>query len=113
MFTLDKDYRQGLISKCDPPCLSLYQPTHRHHPGNQQDPIRFRNLVKALEESLLQQWPESAVQSLLEPFRALADDGDFWNNTHDGLAVLAAKDVFRVYRLQRPVAELVASTSSP
>ncbi|MGQ0699043.1 MAG: hypothetical protein ACT4PZ_12470 [Panacagrimonas sp.] len=29
-----------------PPCLSLYQPTHRHRPDNQQDPIRFRNLVK-------------------------------------------------------------------
>lgn len=23
------------------PCLSLYQPTHRHRPGNQQDPISF------------------------------------------------------------------------
>ena len=28
-----------------PPCISLYQPTHRRHPDNQQDPIRFRNLV--------------------------------------------------------------------
>ena len=112
MFTLDKDYRQGLLSKCNPPCLSLYQPTHRHHPGNQQDPIRFRNLVKALEESLLQQWPENAVKPLLEPFRALADDGDFWNSTHDGLAVLAAKDIFRVYRLQRPVAELAVVANS-
>lgn len=112
MFTLDKDYRQGLLVKCDPPCLSLYQPTHRHHPGNQQDPIRFRNLVKALEESLLQQWPKNAFQPLLEPFRALADDGEFWNSTHDGLAVLAAKDMFRVYRLQRPVAELAVVANS-
>ena len=30
------------------PCQSLYQPTHRRHPDNQQDPIRFRHLVKAL-----------------------------------------------------------------
>ena len=35
------------------PCLSLYQPTHRHHPENQQDPIRFRNLLKELETSIL------------------------------------------------------------
>jgi hypothetical protein len=112
MFTLDKDYRQGLLVKCDPPCLSLYRPTHRHHPDNQQDPIRFRNLVKALEESLLQQWPENAVQPMLEPFRALADDGEFWNSTHDGLAVLAAKDMFRVYRLQRPVVELAVVANS-
>jgi hypothetical protein len=112
MYTLDENYRQELLVDCDPPCLSLYQATHRHHPANQQDPIRFRNLVKALEESLLQQWPESEVQPLLEQFRSLADDGDFWNNTHDGLAVLAAKDMFRVYRLQRPVAEMAVVANS-
>lgn len=37
-----------------PPLLSLYQPTHRCHPDNRQDPIRFGNLVKKLEASLLQ-----------------------------------------------------------
>jgi Bacterial archaeo-eukaryotic release factor family 3 len=30
----------GLLDAHEPPCLSLYQPTHRHHPDNQQDPIR-------------------------------------------------------------------------
>jgi hypothetical protein len=112
MNTLTKDCAAGIFETCASPCLSLYQPTHRHHPGNQQDPIRFRNLVKALEESLLQQRPENEVRPLLEQFRALADDGDFWNNTHDGLAVLAAKDMFRVYRLQRPVAELAVVANS-
>jgi hypothetical protein len=28
------------------PCLSLYQPTHRRHPENLQDPIRYKNLLK-------------------------------------------------------------------
>ena len=32
------------------PCLSLYEPTHRRHPENQQDPIRFRSLVRDLED---------------------------------------------------------------
>ena len=68
--------------------------------------------MKALEESLLQQWPENEVRPLLEQFRALADDGDFRKNTHDGLAVLAAKDMFRVYRLQRPAAELAVVVNS-
>lgn len=27
------------------PCLSLYMGTHRSHPDNQQDPVRFRHLV--------------------------------------------------------------------
>ena len=112
MNTLDKDYAAGLFDNCDPPCLSLYQPTHRHHPENQQDPIRFGNLVKALEGSLLQQFPKDEIRPLLEPFLALADDRDFWNHTLDGLAVLGARGIFRVYKLQRPVAELAVVADS-
>ena len=112
MNTLDKDYAAGLLDACDPPCLSLYQPTHRHHPDNQQDPIRFGNLVKALEESLLQQFTKDEIQPLLERFLALADDRAFWNHTLDGLAVLAAKGIFRVYKLQRTVAELAVVADS-
>jgi hypothetical protein len=52
--TLNNNYAAELLDNCNPPCLSLYQPTHRRHPDNQQDPIRFGNLVKQLEESLLQ-----------------------------------------------------------
>jgi Bacterial archaeo-eukaryotic release factor family 3 len=101
------DYPAGLLDAHEPPCLSLYQPTHRHHPDNQQDPIRFRNLLRAMEESLRQKSPKFEVTPLLEPFQALANNYDFWNHTLDGLAVLSAPGMFRVYRLQRPVPELV------
>ncbi len=47
---LINDYNAGLFESVEPPCLSLYQPTHRTHPDKQQDPIRFRNLLKELEE---------------------------------------------------------------
>ncbi len=112
MSNLDEDYAAGVLDNRDPPCLSLYQPTHRHHPDNQQDSIRFGNLVKTLEESLLKQVPKKEVRLLLEPFLALADDRDFWNHTSDGLAVLGAKDFFRIYKLQRPVAELAVVADS-
>jgi hypothetical protein len=102
----------GLLDDCEPPCLSLYQPTHRHHPDNQQDPVRYANLVKALEASLLQQLPKDEVGPLLKPFLALADDRAFWNHTLDGLAVLGGKGIFRVYKLQRPVAELAIVADS-
>ena len=106
MATLDEDFAAGLLDDPDPPCLSLYQPTHRHAPDNQQDPIRFGNLVKALEASLQEGAPKREVKALLEPFLRLADDRDFWKHTLDGLAVLGAKGFFRTYRLQRPVPEL-------
>jgi hypothetical protein len=94
------------------PCLSLYQPTHRRHPENQQDPIRFGHLVKALETSLPQELATEAKKVLLAPFHALADDRDFWNHTQDGLAVLSAAGLFRVFRLQQPVAELAVVADS-
>ena len=94
------------------PCLSLYQPTHRRHPDNQQDPIRFRHLVKALETSLLQQHKADAIRDLLAPFEALAQDHDFWNHTQDGLAVLGAPGLLRVFSLRRPVGELAVVADS-
>jgi hypothetical protein len=49
---------------------------------------------------------------LLEPFLALADDRNFWNHTLDGLAVMGAKGIFRVYKLQRVVPELAVVADS-
>lgn len=95
-----------------PPCLSLYQTTHQRHPENQQDPIRFRNLVKELEGSLRQGYPAAEARELMESFHALASDAEFWNHTQEGLAVLGAKGFFRVFKLQRPVAELAIVADS-
>jgi hypothetical protein len=32
---LINDFAGGILTAAEPPCLSLYQPTHRHHPDNQ------------------------------------------------------------------------------
>ncbi len=90
----------------EPPCLSLYQPTHRHYPENQQDPIRFRNLLKTLERALGEKYKAEKVASSLKSFHALADDGEFWNHTLDGLAVLGGPDSFRIFTLRRTLPEL-------
>lgn len=100
-----------LVATQSSPCLSLYLPTHRHRPDNQQDPIRYRNLLKRLETSL-KQHPDADGQALLAPLLALADNADFWNHTQEGLAVLSAKDRFRVFRLQREVPELAIVANS-
>lgn len=109
---LTSDIIAELVSDHQPPCLSLYQPTHRCHPGNQQDPIRFRNLVKELETSLRQKHPAVETRLLLEPFEALAHNHDFWTHTFDGLAVLGGTGLFHVFQLQRPVAELAVVADS-
>ncbi len=109
---LTKEELAGLSSEQTPPCLSLYQRTHRHHPENQQDPIRFRNLVKELRTSLEHTYPTAETEQLLEPFDALANDAEFWNHTLDGLAVLGGPGVFRALRVPQSVAELTVVADS-
>ncbi|WP_129777916.1 baeRF3 domain-containing protein [Peristeroidobacter soli] len=102
----------SLLDKHGPPCISLYQYTHRHHPDSLQDPIRYRNLLREMEGSLRQKYEKREVRSLLEKFQPLSHDGEFWNHRTDGLAMLAAPDMFEVFELQRPVQEnlIVADT---
>ncbi|MCC5792756.1 MAG: hypothetical protein JJT82_09160 [Legionellaceae bacterium] len=106
MDELTHDRLRQLIQYDQSPCLSLYQPTHRSHPDNQQDSIRFKNLVKGMEASLQQQYSAAETQVLLQPFYALLNDFTFWKHNDSGLAVLGAGDFFQVYRLPRTVPEL-------
>lgn len=103
---LSRENLKQLLDAAPGPCVSIYQPTHRMHPGNRQDPIRFRNLVKKAAESLQQQHPQGEHESMLAPLHALAADHDFWNHTADGLAVFAAPERFETALLQRTVPEL-------
>ncbi len=112
MDALERDYRTVLLGSHEPPCLSLYQPTHRAHPEKQQDPIRFRNLLKELELSLSRKYAGRESAPILSPFHDLAENGDFWNHARDGIAIFATADLFKVYRLQRPVRELAIVADS-
>lgn len=112
MTMLTNELPAELPTSDHPPCLSLYQPTHRHHPDNQQDPIRYRNLVKELKQSLEQKYSAREIKPLLEPLESLADEREFWNHTQDGLAVLRAPGLLRIYKLQRPVQELAVAADS-
>ena len=109
---LTHDFSTLLAAHSGQPCLSLYQPTHRHHPDNQQDSLRFRHLVQELEQSLEKKYPEEKIRSLLEPFEKLETDHNFWNHTLDGIAILSAPGLFQVYNLQRQVEELTVVADS-
>ncbi len=109
---LTRDFSKALATHSEPPCLSLYQPTHRHYPGNLQDPLRFRHLVQELRQSLEKEYPAEKIRSVLEPFEELERDHDFWTHTLDGIAVLGAPGLFQVYVLQRPVPELAVVADS-
>ncbi|HEX7377689.1 MAG TPA: hypothetical protein VF278_11285, partial [Pirellulales bacterium] len=63
--------------------------------------------MREAERSLREKYRGREIRPLLAPFQTLADDAHFWAHTFDGLAVLASEERFDVFRLQRPVKELV------
>lgn len=112
MDSLEKDLKENILNPAAKPCLSLYQPTHRKHPENAQDPIRYKNLVRELATSLSNDIDEEEAEKTLEPFRELEEDHDFWQHTLEGLAVLSCDGFFKTYRLQRPVPEIAVVADS-
>lgn len=109
---VNRDTLRALMAEQEGPCLSLYQPTNRAIPEKQQDPIRFRNLLRDLEASLKREFPGREIKPLLEPFRELIDDSDFWNLARDGLAVFGNPKSFQTFKVQRPVPQLAIAATS-
>lgn len=112
MHQLNPQDFQKLLEKQEGPCLSLYQSTHRSHPENAQDPIRYKNLVKQLEVSLNSTYAAKEYEFLLNSFHDLAENSDFWQHTLDGIAVLANKDEFKIYHLQRSTPDFAVVADS-
>ena len=112
MEPLTKELIQELLSTDQSPCLSLYMPTDRTHSENLTNPIRYKNLVNEMGESLFQKYSAKEVKEYLEPLEALVNDNDIWNYTKDGLAVFSAKGMFKVVRLHNSVEELAMVADS-
>jgi hypothetical protein len=112
MEILTKELIQELISADQAPCLSLYMSTDRTHPENLKNPIKFKNLISQMEESLLQKYSAAEAEDYLKPMEAVANDNDIWNYTKDGLAVFSAKGIFIVVGLHKSVEELAMVADS-
>lgn len=87
------------------PRISLYVPTHRSGPETLKDPVRLRNLLDRAEAV-------GAPPSVLAPARELLDDAALWQHQAEGLAVFAAPDLFRTFRLPVEVGEHVDVSDS-
>src|SRR5690606_14797753 len=102
----------GLLDSHEPPCISLYQPTHRQHPANEQDPILFRNLLTKIDVSLRKKYPVREVRSLLDKFETVSHDLKFWNRPTHGLSIFCSPSKFEIFELQRPVRKLLVIADS-
>lgn len=91
---------RDLMDKQPGLCVSLYCPTHPAGREVQQDPIRFKNLLRQAEESLVEAGLRAPdARALLAPGDALLADSDFWRKQSTGLAFYASAHGARHFRL--------------
>lgn len=58
---------RALLAPHQPPCISLYEPTHHSYPASsQEDPVRYRNLLHLAETSLRERYPARLVRPVME-----------------------------------------------
>ncbi len=111
MDLLSKDEVRALTAERGNLCVSLYLPTHRAGPETQQDPIRFKNLLKQASDRLRKNGLRRAdADKILEPAQRLLGDQIFWQHQSDGLAVFMSPQTFHSYRLPTEFSELVVVT---
>ncbi|HEV2846713.1 MAG TPA: hypothetical protein VG477_17800 [Thermoanaerobaculia bacterium] len=104
---IHQDDIRDLLQHSGRPCVSIYMPTIRAGAEAQQNPIRFKNLLRTVQERLEEQGMRAAdAAELLTPLRELVDDQVFWQTQSDGLAILFSPDMLRTFRLPADFSEL-------
>lgn len=100
---------ESLMQPREGHCVSLYAPMIKAGPETQQNPIRFKNLVRQAMDALEERGasPKEA-ERFLAPASGLLDDTPFWQHQSTGLAAFLADGFFRYYRLPLEVRELAA-----
>ena len=89
------------------PCISIYLPTHRTAPETAQDPIRFKNTLRAVNRELEQAGLISReIREQTKAVESWLHDADFWRHQSDGLAVFLTSEVLKRFRLPRSFPEL-------
>jgi len=80
--------------------LSLYMPTAKAGSEIRQNSIRYKNLLKQIQDSIKD-------REIWETISSVEGEPDFWNTQLHGLAVLGTPDLLRLYRLPMALPELV------
>lgn len=86
--------------------VSIYMPTHKTSPENQQDKIRFKNLLTKAKEKLKELEIEN-IDQILKPAVELGEQNVFWDHTTNGLALLLGSDDHHIIKMERTPKERV------
>jgi len=108
---LTRDNLKKLMEIHQGPCVSIFVPMHRSGEETQEDPIRFKNLLRGAEEQLISgglRAPEA--REFLEPAQKLLQGDLFHQHQSDGLAMFLSEKLFHTYLLPLSFEELVIVT---
>jgi hypothetical protein len=106
METLHVEEVRTLAGQQQPPCISIYMPTDHQTTASAGNGIRFKNMLRQIEQQLAEQGhKQRAIDDLLAPAKHLLEDRMFWEFQSDGFACFISPDVFRYYRLPLPFRE--------
>lgn len=103
-FVVSADELAVLQSQRGYPLITLAMPTHRHFPNKQQDPIRFKDLVRQVRDRLAQELPARQVEQFYQQLVAVGERID-WSHTLDGLVVFIGNGIERIVYLPLRVRE--------
>lgn len=100
----------ALAAVSDGACVSIYMPTLWKSSEVQQNPIRFKNLIRQAESLLVEGGLEHQDASNLLKSAMDLDEEDFWQHQNKGLAIFVSESTFRYYRVPIELPELVVVT---
>lgn len=100
MNELTKEQLQSLLESKAEPAISIYMPAERGGAEIQQNPTRFKNLLREAEDYLkdIGQNKQEA-KKILQPAWDQLNDEVFWQLQSDGLATFAAPGVYSQFQV--------------
>ncbi len=103
-----RDELRSLARHQDERCLSIFMPTHKVGSASQEDPIRFKNIIRQAEEQLVANGARGTqAREMLQPASDLLGDPFFWQHQGDGLVLYVSPGLFRYYQLPLVLPEYV------
>ena len=111
MDLFNREQLRNLATTDTHPCVSLYMPAYRYEADSEQNPIRFRNLLKKAREELTDQgFKAEELDEFFRPADQLLNRSSYWHEQSDGLAAFLSEDTAQFYRLPVHFEELVTTS---
>ncbi len=106
-YQIARTYPHEIFNEESVPKVTIYFPTHRDPTKNEEDRIRFGNLIRSAEKRLEDAATKEQKTSITKTLSTMKDDRTLWNARAKGMGVFACEKSCVVYILQNPPRELL------